>query len=158
MLTVFQRSHQSTHLSCYNGLDIIENFLGKIFSPGCGHMPPVEILLKKLFQWQGPNVAFNSLPAALDTSSLFHVVLLSDKKWNTEFYMHKVVSLDWLEDIVCWTAGNKQCRQLQKKSFSQGQLNVEDDFTFASPYPAEEKVWQKVKEARYSSGGYYGQT
>jgi hypothetical protein len=60
-------------------------------------------------------------------------VLLSDKKWNTEFYMHKVVSLYWLRDIVCGTAGNKQCRQLQKKSFSQGQLNVEADFTFASP-------------------------
>ncbi|KAM0827059.1 hypothetical protein ACQ4PT_068439 [Festuca glaucescens] len=128
-----QSSHKSAQLSGFNGLDIIENCLGKIFSPGFGPIPPVEILMKKLLQWQGPNVAFSSVPAALGTSSLFHTVLLTDKKWNTYFNMHNVVSLDWLRDIVSGAACNKQCRQLLKKPLLQGQDNSEADFTFASP-------------------------
>jgi hypothetical protein len=86
-----------------------------------------------LFQWKDPSVAFCSIPAALVASSLFHTLLLTDKKWSTDFHMHNVVSLDWLRGTMCGKPGRRQYRCLLKQSTPLGQNNAEADFTFASP-------------------------
>jgi hypothetical protein len=131
VLTIFQNSHQSL-FSGYNGLDIIENFLGKFFSPGCGPRPPMEMMLKQLLQLKGPSVAFCSVSVALATPSLFPTLLLADKKWSSDYYMHTMLSLDWLRGLVCGQSGQKQYRQLLKQPTSQHEIAAAD-FTFATP-------------------------